>query len=396
MEEKKYKSLEDYRKEAGLCASSCLNCVMAYPSFEPSCPSLEKYNFMSYSSKGRAGLIQGYLTGKVQISPSFSQIMYSCALCGACRIGCQQDWNKYNLEVFEAMREEIVEQGKAPALVRDFLKNVQLYGNPYKEPQENRANWAEGSGIKEYSGQEYLYFVGCVGSYDQKGQQGASALGEVLLKAGVSFGILGNAEVCDGNEVNKVGERGLFEQLADRNIKKFNELGVKKVVTLSPHAYNAIKNDYPKFGGSFEVKHYTQLLAELVSQGRIDVAKGLSARITFHDPCLLGRHNEEYDAPRNVLKSLPGVELIEMDRYRENSFCCGGGGGNFATDFLGGGVKAANRIRVREALSTGAEILAVACPTCATMLEDALKSEEAEGKIKVMDVAGLVKEASGK
>lgn len=393
MEEKKFKTLEDYKDVAFLCASSCLNCIMTYPSFQPSCPSKEKYEFMSYSSKGRSGLIQGYLAGKMPLSESFVRIIYSCALCGACRAGCQQDWKKYNLEVFEAMREEILEQGKAPPLIRDFLKSIQLYGNPYKEPQENRGKWAEGLVIKEFSGDEYLYYVGSVGSYDQKAQKGARALAEVLLKAGVSFGILGSAETCDGNEVNKVGEKGLFEFLAESNIQKFNELRVKKIVTLSPHAYNAFKNEYPKFGGNFEVVHYTQLLSALIGEGKITMPQGFKARVTYHDPCFLGRHNEEYEAPRNILKAIGGIDLLEMERSGETSFCCGGGGGNFVTDYLGGGEKAANRIRVREAVSTGAEILAVACPICATMLEDALKAEEIEDRFKVMDIAEIVKEA---
>ena len=218
-------------------------------------------------------------------------------------------------------------------------------------------------------------------------------MGDVLTKAGLSFGILGDEEECDGNEVNMLGEAGLFDMLVEKNVGKFKDLGVKKIVTLSPHAYNAFKNDYPK---DFEVFHYTQLLRDLIKDGRLDVSDGFDAKITYHDPCFLGRHNDEYDAPREVLNSIPGVELIEMERNRENAFCCGGGGGNFYTDFLGGGEDSPARIRVREAYDTGAEILAVACPVCLTMLYDAVKVEGLEEKLKVKDVSEIVREAQGR
>lgn len=390
MEISAYKSLVEYKDVAYLCASSCLNCTMNYPSFTPSCPSLERFGFMSYSSKGRSAIIQAYMSGNLPLSESFAQVIFSCALCGACRNGCQQDWKNYILEVFQAMREEFVEKGKAPALVRDYFKSMSLYSNPYKEPQESRGQWAEGLGVPGYAGQEYLYYVGDVGSYDKKGQQGVKALAQILLKAKVSFGILGKEESSDGNEVNKLGERGLFQSLAENNIEQFNKLGVTKILTISPHAFNAFKNDYPAFGGKYEVVHYTQLLAQLITEGKLSVKDSFKAKITYHDPCFLGRHNEEYEAPRTLLQAIDGVDFVEMERNRETAFCCGGGGGNFATDFLGGNEKAPNRVRIREAAATGAEILAVACPTCSTMLEDGLKGEGLENKLKVMDLAEIL------
>jgi len=398
MEQQKMRSLQECKDVLHLCASSCLNCTMCYPVFEPNCPSLEQFGFMSYSSKGRSGLIYGYITGNQELTPKMSEVMYSCNLCKACTVGCQQDWKDYIVEGFEAMREEVVNKGTVPpvpAQVRDFLTAVQTHGNPYKLAGEERGKWAEGLDVNKYNGEDYLLYIGCEGSYDPKGQDMARALIELLSKAEVSFGILGNDEKCDGNEVNRLGERGLYEMLAEENIKQFKELGVKKVITLSPHAYHTMKNEYPLYGADFEVIHYTQLLQQLIDDKKIDAAKANlgSVKVVYHDSCFLGRYNEDYDSPREVLESINGLELVEMPRNKESSFCCGGGGGNFITDLLGSGPNSANRIRTREAMSTEAEILAVSCPICASMFEDAVKSEGMEGKLKVKDVAQILNEA---
>jgi Fe-S oxidoreductase len=206
-------------------------------------------------------------------------------------------------------------------------------------------------------------------------QESARALGELPLKAGVSFGILGSEEECDGNETRLLGEGRIFEMLMEKNLSIFDKLSVKKIITLSPHSYNAFKNYYPDKYGVF---HYTQILGDLISKGRLNLTAELNAKVTYHDPCFLGRHNSEYDAPRRVLNIIPGVEFIEMDKNRENSFCCGGGSGNFYTDFFGGGENSPARIRVREAFETGASILAIACPVCATMLDEGIKGEGLE------------------
>lgn len=251
----------------------------------------------------------------------------------------------------------------------------------------------EGTGIEEYQGQEFLYYVGCVGSYDTRGQETARVLGKVLQKAGVSFGVLGNDENCDGNEVKNLGEETLFEMLAEENVSQFQGLGVQKIVTLSPHSYNAMKNDYPILNGELDVQHYTQLLQRLLRNGSLDVSGGYTATVTYHDPCFLGRWNEEYDAPRAVLKAIPGVQLVEMERNMNSALCCGGGGGNFYIDLLGGSEDSPARRRVREVSETGASVLVVACPNCLTMLEDAVKAEGFEDRLTVKDIAEIVGEA---
>jgi Fe-S oxidoreductase len=213
----------------------------------------------------------------------------------------------------------------------------------------------------------------------------------VFNAAGVSFGILGNDEECCGNEVYMLGEMGLFQTLVEKNNQKFKELGVKKIVTVCPHGYNVMKNRYPALGGSFEIYHYTQLLYDLINKNKVKLNRN-KAKVTYQDPCFLGRYNKIYDEPRQILRSIPGVELVEMEKNRADAFCCGGGSGNFVMDLLAGGEESPARIRVREAYETGASILAVACPSCLTMFTDAVKTEDLDGKLAVKDISQIVKE----
>lgn len=353
------------------------------------CPTYRKFRFETYSPGGRMWLIRAWLNDEIKNSDRFQEILFSCATCANCVEHCVFTFSEDLVNIFISAREEMVNDGIIPPPVRDYLKNININGNPYKEPASERGKWAEGTLVETYKDQEYLFYIGCVGSYDERGKKIARAVGNLLLKAGLSIGILGDKENCDGNEVRTLGEAGLFQFLAEKNIASFRDLGVKKIITLDPHAFNTFKKDYPALDGEFEVYHYTQVLAPLIQSGKIPL-KELNDKITYHDPCYLGRHNGEYNAPRKILKAIPGIELVEMDRSRENAFCCGGGGGNFFTDILGGGEDSPSRIRVREALDTGAGIIAVACPQCAKMLDDAVKIEQLDDRLKVMDVAEIV------
>lgn len=353
------------------------------------CPTYRKFRFETYSPGGRMWLIRAWLNDEIKNSDRFQEILFSCATCANCVEHCVFTFSEDLVNIFISAREEMVNDGIIPPPVRDYLKNININGNPYKEPASERGKWAEGTLVETYKDQEYLFYIGCVGSYDERGKKIARAVGNLLVKAGVSIGILGDKENCDGNEVRTMGEAGLFQFLAEKNIALFRDLGVKKIITLDPHAFNTFKKDYPALDGEFEVYHYTQVLAPLIQSGKIPL-KELNDKITYHDPCYLGRHNGEYNAPRKILKAIPGIELVEMDRSRENAFCCGGGGGNFFTDILGGGEDSPSRIRVREALDTGAGIIAVACPQCAKMLDDAVKIEQLDDRLKVMDVAEIV------
>lgn len=372
----------------------CGYCKLTGDYYDFNCPSYRKFMFETYSPGGRMWLIRAWLNDEIKNSERFQDIIYSCATCANCVEHCVFTFSEDLVNIFIAARGELVNKGIIPPPVRDYFKNISISGNPYKEPAEERGKWTEGTLVEEYNGQEYLFYIGDVGSYDERGKKIARTVGEVLIKAGLSIGILADKENSDGNEVRTLGEEGLFKHLAENNISLFKENGIKKIITLDPHAYNTFVNDYPELGGEFDVYHYTQALMPSIESGKIPL-KDLRFRITYHDPCYLGRHNAEYEAPRRILRSIPGIEFVEMEQSRENAFCCGGGGGNFFTDILGGGEDSPNRIRVKQALGTGANIIGIACPQCAKMLEDAIKVEELEDKIEVLDIAEIVARAIG-
>jgi len=331
-----------------------------------------------------------------RLNQAVSEGLWYCTNCGACKEFCWRHVDVPRLG-YRRIRQRAIEkgqQGLVPPEVRDMLDNIMKYGNPWKEPRIKRGEWAKSTGISTFQPKhDFLYYVGCLGSYDTRINEVTKALAEIMIKGKQSFGILGKDENCDGNDVKTLGEEGLFSVLAEENIKSFKKLGVSKIVTLSPHAFNAIKNDYPACGGSFQVMHYTQLLLNLVRDKSLNLSKELNAKVTYHDPCFLGRHNNEYEAPRELIRAIPGAKLVEMPRIRENSFCCGGGSGHFYTDLLRGSRDTQSRIRVREAAKTGADILAVACPICLTMLEDAVKVEALEEEISVKDISELMRKA---
>jgi Fe-S oxidoreductase len=372
----------------------CGYCKFTKDYAEVNCPSYRKFRFETYSPGGRMWLLRAWLEGEISASAQLAEIFYACASCGNCKEHCLMNFREDLVDILTAARRELVEQGWAPPAVRDFFKNIHTTGNPYKQRQDKRGEWAEGLGLDRYNGQEYLFYIGCLGSYDDRGKQIARKAASLLVKAGFDIGILGDQEHCDGNEVKVMGEEGLFQLLAKENIARFNEAGVRKIITLSPHSYNVFKKEYPSLDGDFIVMHYIQAVAKALDKGSVSFGE-LPARVTYQDPCYLGRHNLEYDAPRKVLSAIPGLSLVEMERSYRNSGCCGGGGGNVFTDILGGGPESPARIRVREAAAVGAEILAVACPGCARMLDDALKTEgNLEGRLRVMDISEIT-EAAG-
>jgi Fe-S oxidoreductase len=242
---------------------------------------------------------------------------------------------------------------------------------------------------------EYLWFVGCAGSFDDRNTAVSIALARLLNTAGIDFAILGRAELCNGDPARRAGNEFVFQQLALQNIANFDEIGVKKVITQCAHCFNTISNEYPQFGGHYEVVHHSQLLAELLGQGRITVplkADGQPKRIAFHDPCYLGRHNDIYLAPRNVIGASGDIELIEMPRHGTRALCCGAGGARFWMEEQTG--KKVNIERAEEALATGADEIAVACPFCYVMLDDGVK-ELGRDDIPVRDLAMILADGVG-
>ena len=295
------------------------------------------------------------------------------------------------MEMIIGLRSAIVEKGAVHPNVKAALESTFRHGNPLSLPREQRGAWATDLGVKHFTaGMEYLYYVGCTPSYDPRGQKVARALVALFSKAGVDFGILGNDENCCGSEVRRLGEAGLFEMMVEDNTGAYKELGVTKMFTTSPHCYNVYRNDYPKDG--MQVQHYTQILAGLVADKKITFSGSLDKTVTYHDPCYLGKHNGIFDEPRAVLKAIPGLKLVEMDRSREKSLCCEGGGGRMWLE----GTNPATRLammRVQEAVETGAQVLATACPFCVLMLDEAVKTLNLEEKIQVLDVAEMAAQA---
>jgi len=316
--------------------------------------------------------------------------VWDCITCKLCDVRCPKEINP--MEWILSVRQRIIETPQlklTPPKIRDLNESLLRNGNPYGLPRRVRGDWAKDLEIKDLSkdsGAEYLYFAGCAQCYDPRDQIVAKAIVGILKVANIDFGILGNEETCCGDAAKNTGEQGLYEELITRNTEMFRKSGVKRIVTTSPHCFNSFLNDYNL---EIEVLHYTQLLAELIEKGNIQFSGNVDKKITYHDPCYLGRYNGVYDEPRIVLSSIPGVKLIEMDKNREMSFCCGGGGG-------GNWIETETRprlseIRAKQAEKTGAEILAVACPFCRAMLEDAIKSSGINMEVK--HIAELVFEA---
>lgn len=335
-------------------------------------------------------LLRAWLDGKIPLSKRFSEIMFSCTACGNCTEHCPfSNFKDLLLEAFMAARGAFLDEGHVPAGVRDYLTRMQLHGNPYGLPAKKRADWAGGTEIAPFTDQEYLFFAGDEGSYDTRGQEIARSAAKLLAKVGISFGILTGGENSDGNDVRASGETALFEELAKKNTDLFNKNNVKKIITLSPHGFNAFKKDYPGLGGNYQVFHYTQVLA--FNMGKLKFRENPDLVLaTYHDPCYLGRHHKDYHSPRMILSAVPGLKMAEMDRNKQNALCCGGGGGNFFTDVLSSGNESPARSRVREAKATGATIMAVSCPLCAIMLEDAVKAEGLAGDLRVMELSEIV------
>ncbi|MEM3673066.1 MAG: LUD domain-containing protein [Candidatus Bathyarchaeia archaeon] len=333
------------------------------------------------------------LTAITESVENAKSLSWFCLLCKACKSSCPV--NVDSAEICRRLRSQSIEDGRLPLKVKDMLENIYKYRNPFGLPPAKRDGWADANVPRYKPGVEFLYYVGDMGSYDPRAQIVAKTLAKILSLAGVSFGILGVHESCSGSEAYEVGEAGLFEDISKSNVELFKGLNVEKIVALSPHSYNVMKNCYGNFGGGFDVKHYTQLLWELIQNGKLRFReKAVHKRVTYHDPCFLGRWNNEYEAPRSILEAIPGINIVEMKRNKQNSFCCGGGSGNCYTGFGCGLIteneRSPSRSRVREAYETGADILAVACPSCLIMLEEAAKEEGLDDKLSVKDITEIV------
>jgi Fe-S oxidoreductase len=319
--------------------------------------------------------------------------IWRCTTCGSCPSICPRGVGQ--IEIGVAVRRVAAEYGMFPesaAAVRNASASLVAEGNPLNAKREERADWAEGLSVSPFAEEmDYLYFVGCYFAYDPRLKKVAVATAKILDAAGVSFGILGSKESCCGESIRKTGGEQEFRDLAKGNIKTFIDHGVKKIVVSSPHCFHTFKNEYPEFMVNFEVVHISQLLAGLVEEGRLELTGEYAKRVTYHDPCYLGRHNGVYDEPRQILHEVPGLELVEMTASGQDSLCCGGGGGRIWMETPKS--ERFSDLRVQQAAETGAEVLVTSCPYCITNFEESSLGMEGDEVLEIKDLTEIVAEA---
>jgi Fe-S oxidoreductase len=321
-----------------------------------------------------------------------SEDIWLCTTCGRCPQQCPRDVEQ--IESGVALRRIATEYGVFPKPVtpiRTVRGSLVGEGNPLNEERAKRANWAEGLSVKTFTeGMDLLYFPGCYLCYDPRLKKVATATATILNSAGVDFGILGTKENCCGESIRKTGDEELFKRLARENIKTFIDNGVKKILVSSPHCYHTFKNEYPEFMVGFEVVHISQYVFELIHEGRLELTKEYGKKVTYHDPCYLGRHNGIYDEPREVLEKIPGLELIEMPDSRVDSLCCGGGGGRIWMETLKG--ERFSELRLEQAIGVGAEVLVTCCPYCIANFEDSRLTMDYDEVLEIKDITEIIGE----
>ncbi|MGO9516487.1 MAG: heterodisulfide reductase-related iron-sulfur binding cluster [Candidatus Korobacteraceae bacterium] len=318
--------------------------------------------------------------------------LWQCTTCAAC-VGACPVFIEQMPKIVDMRRHLVMEEAEFPESMQEAITSLESRGHPFRGTQATRMDWTEGlkvGGINDVNDAEVLLWVGCGGALIERNQKITRATAQLLEKAGVKFAILGREEKCCGDPARRIGNEFLFATLAKENIATLHKHQVKKIVTACPHCFNTVKNEYPQFGGLFEVYHHSEYLARLVNEGRLNALSTSDKKVTFHDPCYLGRQNGVYDAPRQVAQSASRQGLQEMERSRSSSFCCGGGGGMSFVDELPG--QRVNQERAREALDTGAGVVAVACPFCMTMLEDGVNARKGVRDVRVMDISELLLE----
>jgi Fe-S oxidoreductase len=315
--------------------------------------------------------------------------IWACTTCGWCETACPVFIENIP-RIIDMRRHEVLMKSEFPPEVTRVFKGMETQGNPWNLGATSRGDWAEGHNVptvEENPEFEYLWFVGCAGSFDDRQKKVSQSLAAVLNAAGVNYAILGNAETCNGDSARRMGNEYLFQMLAEQNIETFKAHNVTKVFSACPHCFNIIKNEYPALGGEYEVMHHSQLIAELLKDKRIVPTEGFNELVTYHDACYLGRHNQEYKAPRETLKAIPGLKIVEMERSERQSFCCGAGGGRmWMEEHIGTRI---NQNRAQEAIDTGAKTVAANCPFCITMLKDGINELNVEGVV-VRDISEIL------
>ncbi|NOX35095.1 MAG: 4Fe-4S dicluster domain-containing protein [Deltaproteobacteria bacterium] len=376
---------------------SCMRCGRCVASC-PSAGAGEPFSPRDFIQAMRRGLWQKHFpSGDIRFltrheESKMDESFWYCTTCRACLEVCPIYGAAF--EAIIRKRASAMEDGvRVPKLLNQTLEKIFNYDNPWESSRRQRGAWAKGLDLvdltKKGAKAELCYFVGCTTSFDDTAQGMARSVSKILQIAGVSFGILGKKEPCCGDIARHLGELGLFTEQMDNCLELFNKYGITQIMTSSPHCFHTFRNEYLK--APFKVRHYTMVLRELIDQGKLFFKKGIKADVTYHDPCYLGRYNRIFDEPRQIIRMIPGVRLVEMGHHGADSLCCGGGGGRMWQD-LDGDAKM-GEVRIREAEATGAQILITACPLCRIMLEDARKATGLNETLQVMDLNELVLQA---
>ncbi|MGZ8635802.1 MAG: heterodisulfide reductase-related iron-sulfur binding cluster [Actinomycetota bacterium] len=377
--------------ECGRCQSAC----PAWNTGKPLSPKLLimdlRDHLLEEGPRVLAAREAGEAAPATQLVPDVvdDEAVWACTTCGACMQECPVDIEHIDT-IVDLRRNLVMAESRFPPEAGALLRNLEAASNPWGLSQAQRADWAAGLDVRVVGdgerAPEYLYWVGCAGSFDDRAKAISRAVVEVLRHAGVSFAILGPRELCTGDPARRMGNEYLFQTLAERNVETMQEAGVTKVVANCPHCFNTLRNEYPDYGGKFEVLHHSQLIARLVADGRLRPDGRVPAIVAYHDPCYLGRHNDIYRDPRRAIEAIPGVRSVEMPRHAERGLCCGAGGARMWMEERIG--KRINQERMDEAASTGADTVGVACPYCLIMLDDGARARGDD--TRVLDIAQLL------
>jgi Fe-S oxidoreductase/nitrate reductase gamma subunit len=328
-------------------------------------------------------------------TPNEAEI-WACTTCGACQETCPV-YVEHIVKIIDLRRNLVLAQNKMPETAQVMLRNMQSRGHPWAGIQSLRlrGDWTSGLELNilgEGDSAHTLFWVGCTGALAERNVAATLSMTRVLKAAGVDFGVLGDAETCCGDPARRTGYEFQFQIMAEQNIEMFKSHNIKEIITSCPHCYNTIKNEYPRYGGDFKVVHYTQLIADLIRQGTLKLTNGLNSILTYHDPCYLGRYNSVYLEPRRILQAIPKAKLEEMERSRNTSFCCGGGGGLMWIEEQPGTTKI-NQMRIEDVLKTGAGTVVTACPYCLQMFEEGIEQKQIKDSLKARDLVELVEGA---
>ncbi|MEW9670524.1 (Fe-S)-binding protein [Ammoniphilus sp. 3BR4] len=319
--------------------------------------------------------------------------LWACTTCRNCEDQCPVS-NEHVDKIIDMRRYLVLTEGNIPHEASRYFQNIERQSNPWGLNRNQRIQWREGREdicvptVDEMDEFEYLFFVGSMGSFDTRSQKIAQSFSKIMNVAGVKFAILGNEERNSGDTARRMGNEFLFQQLCQENIESFKQYSVKKIVTIDPHAYNCLKHEYPEFGLEAEVYHHTEIIYQLIQEGRIKPSQDVKETIAYHDSCYIGRYNNIFDIPRHILKSVPGVQILEMERNKQDAMCCGAGGGRMWIEETQG--KRINIERTEQALRLNPTTIGTNCPYCLTMMSDGTKAKEVEDQVKTLDIAEIV------